>query len=130
MILTLLTYPISSGATAVEDWTNSLKRQIEFYEYLQTSAGAFAGGVTNSWKGRYAQPDSDLLNNTFYGMFYDWEPVSNFLFLFYVISNYLMFLFRCIMTHHQINGTVCSPGRLIVWLNITTSPETVRLAPS
>ncbi|XP_076264546.1 exoglucanase B-like [Rhynchophorus ferrugineus] len=63
------------GATAVEDWQNSLDRQLELYEYLQTSEGAFAGGVTNSWKGRYETPDSDLLSNTFHGMFYDWEPV-------------------------------------------------------
>ncbi|XP_066148209.1 exoglucanase B-like [Euwallacea fornicatus] len=63
------------GATAVQDWTESLSRQIELYEYLQTKEGAFAGGVTNSWKGRYDTPDSDLLNDTFHGMFYDWEPV-------------------------------------------------------
>ncbi|KAL1517944.1 hypothetical protein ABEB36_001640 [Hypothenemus hampei] len=63
------------GSTAVEDWTKSLERQLELYEYLQSSVGAFAGGVTNSWKGRYATPDSALLNNTFHGMFYDWEPV-------------------------------------------------------
>ncbi|CAG9761391.1 unnamed protein product [Ceutorhynchus assimilis] len=63
------------GYTAVEDWTTSLQRQLELYEYLQTSEGAFAGGVTNSWKGRYAQPESELRNDTFHGMFYDWEPV-------------------------------------------------------
>ncbi|XP_019757837.1 exoglucanase B [Dendroctonus ponderosae] len=63
------------GSTAVDDWTKSLQRQLELYEYLQTDTGPFAGGVTNSWKGRYAEPDSDLLNDTFYGMFYDWEPV-------------------------------------------------------
>lgn len=64
------------GATAVDDWSKSLQRQLELYEYLQTSTGPFAGGVTNSWKGHYDTPDSDLLNDTFYGMFYDWEPVS------------------------------------------------------
>ncbi|XP_030746517.1 uncharacterized protein LOC115875237 [Sitophilus oryzae] len=63
------------GSTAVEDWKTSLDRQLELYEYLQTSEGAFAGGVTNSWKGRYDTPDSDLLVDTFHGMFYDWEPV-------------------------------------------------------
>ncbi|XP_076264544.1 exoglucanase B-like [Rhynchophorus ferrugineus] len=63
------------GATAVEDWQTSLERQLELYEFLQTPEGAFAGGVTNSWKGRYETPDSDLLANTFHGMFYDWEPV-------------------------------------------------------
>jgi len=63
------------GATAVEDWKKSLDRQLELYEYLQTSEGAFAGGVTNSWGGHYEKPPADLLNDTFHGMFYDWEPV-------------------------------------------------------
>lgn len=63
------------GATAVQDWSTSLQRQLELYEFLQTSEGAFGGGVTNSWNGRYGQPDADLLNDTFYGMVYDWEPV-------------------------------------------------------
>ncbi|KAF7271070.1 hypothetical protein GWI33_016030 [Rhynchophorus ferrugineus] len=63
------------GATAVEDWAKSLERQLELYEYLQTEEGAFAGGVTNSWKGRYESPDSDLYVDTFHGLFYDWEPV-------------------------------------------------------
>lgn len=63
------------GATAVSDWKNSLARQLEFYEWLQTPEGAFAGGATNSWKGRYDTPSSNLTKNTFHGMFYDWEPV-------------------------------------------------------
>jgi len=63
------------GATAVEDWKKSLTRQIEFYEYLQTAEGAFAGGATNTWNGRYDTPPGNLSSNTFYGMFYDWEPV-------------------------------------------------------
>ncbi|KAJ8950369.1 hypothetical protein NQ314_007906 [Rhamnusium bicolor] len=63
------------GSTAVEDWKKSLDTQLEFYSYLQTPEGAFAGGATNSWKGRYATPDSNLTSNTFHGMFYDWEPV-------------------------------------------------------
>jgi hypothetical protein len=63
------------GSTAVDDWKKSLERQIEFYEYLQTAEGAFAGGATNTWNGRYDNPPSNLSGNTFYGMFYDWEPV-------------------------------------------------------
>ncbi|KAJ8950368.1 hypothetical protein NQ314_007905 [Rhamnusium bicolor] len=63
------------GSTAVQDWQKSLDTQLEFYGYLQTPEGAFAGGATNSWKGRYATPDSNLTSNTFHGMFYDWEPV-------------------------------------------------------
>lgn len=63
------------GSTAQSDWKNSLQRQLEFYKWLQTSEGAFAGGATNSWNGRYAAPPSNLTHNTFHGMFYDWEPV-------------------------------------------------------
>lgn len=63
------------GSSAVSDWEKSLTRQLEFYQWLQTSEGAIAGGATNSWGGRYASPPSNLTSATFYGMFYDWEPV-------------------------------------------------------
>lgn len=63
------------SATGSDDWKVSLERMLEFYEWLQTSEGAFAGGVANSWKGRYETPPSNLTKNTFHGMFYDWEPV-------------------------------------------------------
>jgi len=55
------------------DWGTSLTRQLEFYRWLQSSEGAIAGGATNSWKGRYMAPPSNL--PTFYGMAYDWSPV-------------------------------------------------------
>jgi len=61
--------------TAADDWTKSLERQLEFYAYLQTKEGAFAGGATNTWNGRYDSPPANLTANTFYGMVYDWEPV-------------------------------------------------------
>jgi hypothetical protein len=63
------------GSTAVADWQKSLTRQIEFYEWLQTAEGAIAGGASNSWGGRYDTPPGNLTSATFYGMFYDWEPV-------------------------------------------------------
>lgn len=59
--------------TAVTDWTNSMNRQLEFYQWLQSSEGAIAGGATNSWDGSYAQPPAGT--PTFYGMFYDEHPV-------------------------------------------------------
>lgn len=59
--------------TAVADWNASLTRQLEFYRWLQSSEGGIAGGATNSWAGRYAQPPAGL--PTFYGMFYDFQPV-------------------------------------------------------
>jgi hypothetical protein len=61
------------GATAVADWGTSLKRQIEFYQWLQSADGAIAGGATNSWDGHYGTPPAG--DPTFYGMYYDWQPV-------------------------------------------------------
>lgn len=57
----------------VRDWKVSLARQIHFYRWLQSAEGGIAGGATNSWKGRYEAPPSDL--PTFYGMTYDESPV-------------------------------------------------------
>jgi endoglucanase len=58
---------------AARDWGTSLTRQIEFYRWLQSADGAIAGGATNSWAGRYASPPAGV--STFYGMFYDEQPV-------------------------------------------------------
>lgn len=63
--------PKSQGSQ--EDWQKSLNRQIELYQYLQSSEGAIAGGVTNSWQGKYAKYPAD--KSTFYGMAYDSQPV-------------------------------------------------------
>jgi hypothetical protein len=62
--------PTPNGA---RDWSTSLKRQIEFYRWLQSSEGAIAGGATNSWNGRYSEPPAGA--KTFYGMAYDPAPV-------------------------------------------------------
>ena len=59
--------------TAATDWSTSLRRQLQFYKWLQSAEGAIAGGATNSWKGRYDNPPSNLPK--FYGMAYDWQPV-------------------------------------------------------
>ncbi|MGW2747268.1 glycoside hydrolase family 48 protein [Streptomyces sp. NPDC001450] len=61
------------SATGAADWGKSLQRQLEFYQWLQSSEGAIAGGATNSWQGRYATPPTGT--STFYGMYYDWQPV-------------------------------------------------------
>ncbi|SCG57566.1 glycoside hydrolase family 48 protein [Micromonospora zamorensis] len=63
------------SATAVADWTKSFERQLEFYTWLQSAEGGIAGGATNSWDGSYAQPPAGT--STFYGMFYDVDPVYN-----------------------------------------------------
>jgi hypothetical protein len=55
------------------DWTTSLTRQVEFFQWLQSSEGAIAGGCTNSWGGRYlAYPAGQ---SQFYKMAYDEDPV-------------------------------------------------------
>ena len=61
------------AATAKTDWTASLGRQLEFYQWLQSAEGAFAGGATNSWGGAYGTPPAG--DPTFYGMAYDFQPV-------------------------------------------------------
>ena len=63
--------PISS--TGAADWTKSYDRQLEFLQWLQSSEGGIAGGATNSWEGQYATPPSG--SSTFYGMYYDYQPV-------------------------------------------------------
>lgn len=63
----------SNGAS---DWNKSLDRQLEFYQWLQSSEGGIAGGATNSYTteaGSYQKyPDG---TPTFYGMAYDYAPV-------------------------------------------------------
>jgi Glycosyl hydrolase family 48/Cellulose binding domain/Bacterial Ig domain len=59
--------------TAAADWSTSLTRQLQFYTWLQSAEGAIAGGVANSWAGRYATPPAG--DSTFFGMAYDSQPV-------------------------------------------------------
>ncbi|MDF3144578.1 glycoside hydrolase family 48 protein, partial [Streptomyces sp. T21Q-yed] len=61
------------SSTGAADWSKSLQRQMEFYQWLQSDEGAIAGGSTNSWAGRYATPPAG--KSTFYGMYYDQQPV-------------------------------------------------------
>ncbi|WP_127503552.1 glycoside hydrolase family 48 protein [Actinoplanes solisilvae] len=59
--------------TAKADWQASLARQLEFYQWLQSSEGAIAGGATNSWNGNYSARPSNV--PTFYGLAYVEAPV-------------------------------------------------------
>ena len=61
------------SARGQQDWQVSLRRQLEFYRWLQSADGAIAGGATNSWNGRYEVPPAGT--PTFYGMFYVEHPV-------------------------------------------------------
>ena len=62
----------SNGAS---DWNKSLDRQLELYQWLQSSEGGIAGGCTNSLitdSGSYSKyPEG---TSTFYGMAYDPSP--------------------------------------------------------
>ena len=64
---------IPNSPSAQTDWANSLDRQLEFYQWLQSAEGGIAGGATNSWGGNYGTPPAGT--PTFYGMFYDDCPV-------------------------------------------------------
>jgi hypothetical protein len=58
------------------DWAKSLDRQLELYQWLQSSEGAIAGGATNSYtteNGSYQSYPAGT--STFYGMAYDPSPV-------------------------------------------------------
>ena len=54
-------------------WAKSLDRQLEFYQWLQSSEGAIAGGATNSYRGQYGRHPDGLPK--FYGMVYEENPV-------------------------------------------------------
>lgn len=63
-------------ASAGDIWKGAAYRQLELIRWLQTEDGLIAGGVTNSWKGRYETPDDGRQNaGLFYGMFYTYAPV-------------------------------------------------------
>jgi len=63
--------PLSTNGK--RDWTESLKRQMEFYTWLQSTEGAIAGGATNSWNGDYSAYPTG--KSTFYDMAFNTNPV-------------------------------------------------------
>lgn len=64
---------VPDSPSAGEDWGASLDRMVEFYTWLQSAEGGIAGGANNSWDGAYGQPPAGT--STFYGMWYDEDPV-------------------------------------------------------
>ena len=62
-----------TSPSGARDWGVSMARQLEFYRWLQSAEGGFAGGATNSWMGRYMAPPATA--KTFYGMPYVESPV-------------------------------------------------------
>jgi Glycosyl hydrolase family 48/Calx-beta domain len=65
--------PLSPSAGDV--WQGSMYRQLEMIRWLQTTKGLIAGGVSNSWHGRYGTPNDGRDAFTFYGMYYTYAPV-------------------------------------------------------
>lgn len=63
--------PLSQNGA--RDWGTSLTRQLEFYQWLQSSEGAIAGGASNSMNGRYETWPAGT--SKFYGMGYEENPV-------------------------------------------------------
>ncbi|WP_225826067.1 glycoside hydrolase family 48 protein [Streptomyces naphthomycinicus] len=110
------------SATGASDWSTSLKRQLEFYQWLQSSEGAIAGGATNSWQGRYAAPPAGT--STFYGMAYDWQPVyhdppSNQWFGFQAWS------MERVAEYYQQTGNATAKAILDKWVKWALSKTTV-----
>jgi len=64
---------VPASPTAQDDWSESLDRQIEFFQWLQSDEGGIAGGATNSVGGDYSAHPAG--SSTFYGMVYDEDPV-------------------------------------------------------
>ncbi|MFT3869413.1 MAG: glycoside hydrolase family 48 protein [Nibricoccus sp.] len=62
-----------ASTNGARDWGQSLTRQLEFYQWLQSAEGAIAGGATNSLNGNYDPYPSGT--PTFYGMAYQENPV-------------------------------------------------------
>jgi glycosyl hydrolase family 48/cellulose binding protein with CBM2 domain/putative Ig domain-containing protein/Big-like domain-containing protein len=66
--------PLSPSAKT--DWATSLTTQLNLMQWLQSSEGAIAGGVTNNWGGNYGDAGKPPAGDpTFDGMYYDFEPV-------------------------------------------------------
>ncbi len=66
---------IPLSPTAKADWAASLTTQLNFFQWLQSSQGAIAGGVTNNWGGNYgdvSKPPSG--DTTFDGLYYTPAP--------------------------------------------------------
>ncbi len=64
---------MATGKQATDDYVKSLKTQIEFYQWLQSADGPFAGGCTNSKNGKYEKYDAG--EATFNDMVYVEHPV-------------------------------------------------------
>ncbi len=66
---------IPLSPTAKADWAASLTTQLNMFQWLQSSQGAIAGGVTNNWGGNYGDVSKPPAGDTtFDGMYYTPDP--------------------------------------------------------
>ena len=66
---------IPLSPTAKSDWATSLTTQLNMFQWLQSSQGAIAGGVTNNWGGNYGDVSKPPAGDTtFDGMYYTPDP--------------------------------------------------------
>ncbi len=66
---------IPLSPTAKADWATSLTTQLNLFQWLQSSQGAIAGGVTNNWGGNYGDVSKPPAGDTtFDGMYYTPDP--------------------------------------------------------
>ncbi len=94
------------ATSAVEDYEESFKRQLEMYLWLQSADGPFAGGCTNSKNGNYSEYSAD--DPLFYEMAYVEHPVyadpgSN-----HWIGNQVWSMQRLAELYYYIKTTDCS----------------------
>jgi hypothetical protein len=64
---------VPASPTARDDWSTSMDRQLEFFQWLQSAEGGVAGGATNNVDGAYGSHPAGT--PTFYDMAYDEAPV-------------------------------------------------------
>ncbi|WP_419702710.1 glycoside hydrolase family 48 protein [Promicromonospora sp. NFX87] len=64
---------VPASPTARDDWSTSMDRQLEFFQWLQSAEGGIAGGATNNVDGAYGSHPAGT--PTFYDMAYDEAPV-------------------------------------------------------
>jgi hypothetical protein len=66
---------IPLSPTAKADWAASLTTQLNMFQWLQSSQGGIAGGVTNNWGGNYGDVSKPPAGDTtFDGMYYTPDP--------------------------------------------------------
>ena len=66
---------IPLSPTAKTDWATSLSTELNFFQWLQSSQGGIAGGVTNNWGGNYGDVTKPPAGDTtFDGMYYTSDP--------------------------------------------------------